>query len=135
MFENLRQKLYQFMQGRYGMDDLNRTLMYVTIALILVQLFVHNNVLNVITLILIVLVYFRMLSRNITKRYQENRLFLEKTSGLRDRWAKLKYELSQRKQYHIYKCPACGQKIRVPRGKGKIAITCRKCGNEFVKNS
>lgn len=79
--------------------------------------------------------YFRMFSRNISKRSAENQRFLKKTAKLRAALGKKKREMDQTKQYHIYRCPNCRQKIRVPRGRGRIAITCRKCGREFVKRS
>ena len=135
MMENIRRKINQFMQGRYGVDDLNRVLMYLSLVLIVLTLFIHHRALSIITALSLVLLYFRMLSRNITARYRENQLFLNKTEGIRNWIARQKYELSQRKEYHIYKCPGCGQKVRVPRGKGKIMVRCRKCGNEFLKNS
>ena len=135
MLENLKRKLTQFMQGRYGSDDLNRFLMYFILGLIIVNLFAKNTLFNMLTLALIIYLYFRMLSRNISKRYSENQWFLEKTAGVRAWFQKTWRNLSQLKDYHVYKCPGCGQKIRVPRGKGRIAIRCPKCGHEFIKNS
>ena len=85
--------------------------------------------------------YFRMFSRNVSKRSLENQWYLKREMKARScllKWKKdlpTKKTLEQRKNYHIYKCPNCRQKIRVPKGKGRIAITCRKCGNEFIKKS
>ena len=84
MMENIRRKINQFMQGRYGVDDLNRVLMYLSLVLIVLTLFIHHRALSVITAISLVLLYFRMLSRNITARYRENQLFLNKTEGIRN---------------------------------------------------
>ena len=78
---------------------------------------------------------FRVFSRNISKRYAENQKYLAKTYKLRTYIQQQKNSLAQRKVYHIYKCPGCKQKIRIPKGKGKIEIRCPKCGTTFIKKS
>ena len=141
----MRDKFNQFMQGRYGNDDLNRFLMKIILAAFVLSLFtgriVFGGVVSLsrifywIALALLIYCYIRMFSRNIYKRAEENRWFLNKTSNMRGFWSNRKYKAQQMKNYHIYKCPACGQKIRIPRGKGKICITCPKCRHEFEKRS
>ena len=79
--------------------------------------------------------YFRMFSRNVRKRYDENVRFLNKTAKIRGFFKSQKNLMAQRKDYHIYTCPGCKQKIRIPRGKGKIEIRCPKCGTTFIKKS
>ena len=86
-------------------------------------------------LVLIGYCYFRMFSRNISGRNEENQKYLSWTAGIRRSFTQTKNRIVQSKDYHIYKCPACGQKIRIPRGKGKICITCPKCRHEFEKRS
>ena len=66
---------------------------------------------------------------------RENRKYLEITSKIRRRFTRDKNIVKQLKDYHIYSCPGCGQKIRIPRGKGRIEISCPKCHTKFVKNS
>lgn len=83
----------------------------------------------------IIYCYFRIFSKNITKRYAENQKYLAKTYKLRSFFYKQKELMKQRKVYHIYKCPSCKQKIRIPRGKGKIEVRCPKCGTTFIKKS
>lgn len=122
------------MWGRYGNDNLNQVLMFFAMACLVISLFFRGPF-YLLALIAMVYAYFRMFSRNIAKRSAENQLFLHKTAKLRSWIQKKKRELGQHKQYHIYKCPNCKQKIRVPRGRGRIAITCRKCGTEFIKKS
>ena len=85
--------------------------------------------------VLIIYCYFRMFSKNISKRYAENQKYLAKTYKLRTYIQQQKNSLAQRKAYHIYKCPGCKQKIRIPKGKGKIEIRCPKCGTTFIKKS
>lgn len=130
----MREKLQRFMWGRYGNDQLNRFLM-ITVLVFLVLSMIFRGPFYFIALAALIYSYFRMFSRNITKRAAENQWYLQKTMKARGWFRKKKRELSQMKQYHIYKCPKCKQKIRVPRGRGRIAITCRKCGTEFVKKS
>ena len=79
--------------------------------------------------------YYRSLSKNIAKRTEENYQFYAvkdritgKINGLKDQWA-------NRKLYHYYRCPQCRQKLRVPRGRGRIQISCPRCGTQFIKKS
>ena len=127
------------MAGRYGNDKLNQFMMAVFLVCAVLNLFVRNayasTVLNSWECLLILLVYIRMFSRNISKRYAENQKYLALENRLRRFFGQKRYLMQQRKEYHIYKCPGCKQKIRIPRGKGKISIRCPKCGEEFIKNS
>ena len=86
-------------------------------------------------LVLLILCYYRSLSRNISKRTEENYRYYTlkdrvdgKFRGLKDQWA-------NRKLYHYYRCPKCRQKLRVPRGRGRIQISCPRCGTQFIKKS
>ena len=78
---------------------------------------------------------FRRCSRDIGKRYAENQKFLARTARLRGAFFKQMSLMRQLKTHHIYRCPGCRQKIRVPRGKGRIEIRCPKCSATFIKNS
>lgn len=135
----MKEKIGRFMAGRYGNDKLNQFMMAVFLGCAVLNLFVRNaydsTVLNSWECLLILLVYIRMFSRNISKRYAENQKYLALENRLRRFFGQKRYLMQQRKEYHIYKCPGCKQKIRIPRGKGKISIRCPKCGEEFIKNS
>ena len=137
----MRDKFNIFMQGRYGVDELSRFTMGVALALIILTMFVNivnrsvGSVLDFLGIAAIVYAYFRIFSRNIQQRYAENQKYLQMTSKLRLRFNKEKNLMKQRKTHHIYACPGCGQKIRIPRGKGKIEIECPKCHTKFVKRS
>ena len=135
----MKEKIGRFMAGRYGNDKLNQFMMAVFLGCAVLNLFVRNayasTVLNSWECLLILLVYIRMFTRNISKRYAENQKYLALENRLRRFFGQKRYLMQQRKEYHIYKCPGCKQKIRIPRGKGKISIRCPKCGEEFIKNS
>ena len=131
----MKEKFLRFMQGRYGIDTFGRFLLGSALASYLLYMFIGKSLLYFIALILLCYSYFRMFSKNISKRYAENQKYLTMTAGIRRKIASWKSQLAQRKIYHIYRCPGCKQKIRVPRGRGKIEIRCPKCNTRFVKKS
>jgi len=131
----MREKLQRFMIGRYGIDAFSKFLMGIALGLCVLDLFTNNRLVHTWFLILIVYVYYRMLSRNCTKRYQENMKFLQIKNKIMAKFNSEKSIMKQRKTHHIYKCPTCNQKIRIPKGKGRICITCPKCKTEFTKTS
>ena len=136
----MREKFIRFMQGRNGVDDFAKFTMGVAFVSIILAMFMRNGsflgaLLDTIGLLAIVYTYYRILSKNIQKRYEENQKYLSMTSKVRTRFQKEKNLMMQRKTHHIYTCPGCGQKIRIPRGRGKIEIDCPKCHTKFVKRS
>ena len=135
MFNELRYRFSKFMQGRYGVDSLSRFLSIVLLVIIILGMFIRIPLSGTITLVILVILYWRMFSRNIPKRYEENQKFLQIRDKLFGRFSDFGSNMSQMKDYHIYKCPRCNQKIRIPRGKGHIMVRCPKCGYEFHKKS
>ena len=135
MIEDLKYRFTRFMQGRYGVDSLSRFLSVVLLVFIIVGVFVKIPFSGLITFAILVVLYWRMFSRDISKRYQENQKFLEIRDKLLGNLSSFESNLSQLKDYHIYKCPRCNQKIRIPRGKGHIMVRCPRCGFEFHKKS
>jgi ribosomal protein L37AE/L43A len=133
------------MQGRYGSDNFNRFLSVFAMILIVLNLFLRSALLNWIVLAMLVYLYFRMFSRNFSKRTKENEKYMQLSQPIatwiwRVRSKFGKYGVSKRartkdKTHKIFRCPECKQKVRVPRGKGKIEIRCPKCGRQFVKRS
>ena len=122
------------MWGRYGNDRFNQFLMIVALVCLALSFF-GLRIFYVLALALLIYVYYRMFSKNLSKRSAENQWYLRKEMKVRRWWQQKKKAFAQRKEYRIYKCPKCGQKLRVPRGKGKIAIRCRKCGEEFIRKT
>ena len=131
----MKDKLNQFMAGRYGTDALSKYMLGAAVAIMLLNLLLRIPLLNTLVVVIFVLIYVRMFSRDIQKRYAENQKFLALKSRFLGNVDKKKQNVEQMKTYHIYRCPNCSQKIRIPRGKGKIMITCPKCGHEFQKKS
>ena len=134
----MREKLMRFMVGRNGNDQLNLFLYAVDAVLLITATLVRGQVGRILyaaVLVLLGYIYFRMFSRNLTKRREENGKYLR----LRYRfsaWLKLRKEKwVQRKDYKFFTCPSCKTMLRVPRGHGKIKIVCRKCGNTFTGKS
>lgn len=119
--------LRRFMEGRYGTDRLNMWILGIGLVVVLINGFIRSAPVNLalclLSYILMGWAIFRTLSRNIYKRYEENRKFLQLFDRLKDR------------QHRYFDCPKCRQRVRVPRGKGKIAITCPKCRERFVRKT
>lgn len=130
----MRDKIYRFMQGRYGNDQFNRFLMILALALVLLSMFgvPFSYLLGIACM---VYAYFRMLSRNIYKRRAENSVYMKYEYKVKQKLATWKRDMKQRKTHHIYKCPSCKQKIRIPRGRGRIEIRCPKCNQTFIRKS
>ena len=133
-----KEKLSRFMYGRYGVDQLSKFMLAATFILCIISPFIRNRAgsfISMLILLMIIIVYFRMFSRNIYKRAAENDKYLKITSKLRGKINTEKKIASQRKYYRFYRCPGCGQRIRVPKGRGKIQIRCPKCNEKFIKKS
>lgn len=131
----MKEKFLRFMQGRYGADRLGQFLSAVSVALLVISIFDDTGLSFAAALALLIWSYFRIFSKNIPKWYAENQKYLAMTMKLRQNFEKKKSELKQRRIYHIYKCPGCGQKMRIPKGKGRIEVRCPKCGTIFEKKS
>ena len=123
------------MYGRYGIDTLGKWTVGLGLAIMLIAGWTSNSKLSLLSWVLIIYSYYRMFSRDYNRRYAENQKFLTWQNKIKYKVNNWKRNLTDRKTHHIYKCPSCGQKIRVPRGKGKIIVTCPKCRTEFQKKS
>ena len=130
-----RERIAAFMQGRYGMDQLGKVLSYGTIIILLLSTMLHVYLLYIVGIIALVLGYFRIFSRNIGKRYEENQKFLNWRYIIICKKNLIMARFKDKKTNRIFNCPNCQQKIRVPKGKGKISIKCPKCRIEFVKKT
>ena len=131
----MKEKFYRFMQGRYGNDDLSKFLLGVSMAMLILKLLTKNTLFDLLFWISLIYSYFRMFSKNHSVRYGENQKYLALKNKWMYKWENHKRMREQKKVYHIYNCPYCKQKIRIPKGKGSIIITCPKCKQEFGKRS
>ena len=124
---NFVNSIQRMMMGRYGHDRLNVALLVVGLIMTVISMFVRVKLVVLVTTLLsyvfLILALIRCFSRNTYKRYNENRRFLLLVDRLKDR------------SNRYYSCPKCRQTVRVPRGKGKIAITCPKCREKFIKKT
>ncbi len=116
-----------FMAGRYGTDRLNMVILCAGLVASLLSVWTQSRGLNLVFFLLsyglMIWAIFRSLSRNTYKRYLENRKFLQLINRVKDR------------QNRYFDCPKCRQVVRVPRGKGKISITCPRCKEKFVRKT
>lgn len=137
MLQRMRERMARFMMGRYGVDYLGRFLVYFSLGLIIINLFVRWSILYWIALIVLMYAYFRMFSKNTSQRYRENLKYLEIKNRVTGFFKGRGYRShsGQDPTKKIFKCPACRQKVRVPRGKGTILITCPKCKAQFQKRT
>ncbi len=135
----MKERITRFMQGRYGIDQFTNFLVFAALIMLIIEMFIKVPVIrflfNVLSVAAIFYSYFRILSRNHSKRFAENERYMKFHNNIKFFIAREKSHMQQRKTHHIYKCPNCKQSIRVPKGKGRIAITCPKCHTEFVKRS
>ena len=125
----------RFMYGRNGMDHLNLALVWMCLISSLLSSLLRIGILYYFSMALWCIAIFRMFSKNYAQRRKENEIFLKYKNQAVRFFNKEKQMTQDRVKFHIYTCPSCGQKIRIPRGKGKIAITCPKCKTEFIKKS
>ncbi len=130
----MKERFRQFMMGRYGADQFSRFIMGCGVVTLILYMILRGSLWYCLTLILLIWNYFRVLSRNHSKRAMENQRYLD----LRDRVLgifRTSRSGARDKNFRIYRCPSCHQKVRVPRGKGRISITCPKCHREFIKRT
>ena len=115
----------RFMQGRYGTDKLNTAILIAGLICCVISMLipVTGVMMTPLSYLFMGWAIFRMLSRTTYKRYQENRKYLRFLERIKDR------------EHRYFDCPRCRQPVRVPKGKGKISITCPKCKEKFVKKS
>ena len=132
---NWRDRFNRFMYGRYGQDDLSRFLLIVALVLLIANLVFRLPGTGMAVLLLLGYNYFRMFSRNVPARYAENQKFLQMKDRVLGFFRGKKDRAEDLKENHIYRCPKCGQKIRIPRGKGMVEITCPKCRGTFIRRS
>ena len=126
--------LKRMMYGRYGVDELSLFLLGLYLVLVLLSQLPHLALLSWLALAVILWDFFRILSRRFDRRLAENARFLS-LAGPVIRWFKIRRTILRDREHRYFKCPNCGQYLRVPRGRGKINVVCRSCGVSFEEKS
>ena len=130
----IRRYMTRFMAGRYGGDQLNLFLMALYLILYVLFLFTRLLAFELLATVLVFVSLFRSLSRNLEARRAENNKFLQFVRPIGRRWNTFRSRAHDR-EHRYFKCPNCGQQMRVPRGKGRITVHCRSCGAVFEEKS
>ncbi|RKM59776.1 hypothetical protein D6855_08280 [Butyrivibrio sp. CB08] len=127
--------MMRLLYGRNGFDNLARLCYGLSMILLVVNIFASSVIIYFTWIGLFAYSMFRTFSKNITKRYAENKKYLEMTNGIRKRAGLVKLQWRDRKTSRYYICKSCHQQIRVPKGKGRIEIRCPKCSERFIKRT
>ena len=130
----MRNAIQRFMYGRYGNDQFGFFLLGLSVASSLLATILDLGILNLLAEVVIFYALFRMLSRNTYKRREENNKFMRKAQPV-IKWMRLQQTMRKDKEHRYFKCPNCSQYLRVPKGKGKITVTCRSCHASFQEKS
>lgn len=144
MWRRIKRSMYRFMQGRYGFDSLSNFMLSMAMGVFIINLILSFTLLRysvfalVLSLLawgLLILSYIRVFSKNYAKRNKENEWFVQKAGVWMENRRKAKARQRIRRTHRIYSCPGCRQKIKIPKGKGRVVITCPKCRMEFTKKT
>lgn len=128
-------QLRRFMYGRYGFDQLSRDLVIICMLFTLISSITRFMPLYMLSYLPLIYAAYRIFSRDIQKRSRENQIYYQKTGVLKKKFTNARLLCFGTKTHKYYSCSQCKQLIRVPRGKGKICITCPKCRKEIVKKT
>lgn len=124
----MKYKLRAFFSGRNGIDDLGKTILWGALIIMVVSTLLGLGLLYIVGMVLLCYVYIRAFSRNLEKCRRQNAKYLS--------WRNFrKQRFQQRKTHKFYRCAKCKQKLRVPKGKGRLSITCPNCGERFEKKT
>ena len=131
----MRQFLHRFMIGRYGPDHLGIALIILAFTISILNAILLYTPLLYISYFVFGLTIFRMLSRNIPRRRAENDKFIRYWWPIKTKMKRLIQKIKDKRKYKYYKCPTCKSKLRVPKGKGKIRITCPRCWEWLISET
>ena len=131
----IRAAFSRFMSGRYGTDQLNMTMLWTALIMSIIGSITKVGLITLMADALLLLMFFRMLSKDRYKRQHENQMYLQKTYKLTQGMTEWVNRMKNSKKYRYFTCPKCKKRLRVPRGVGSITITCKGCGNKFDKKA
>ena len=127
----MNNKIRNFMYGRYGIDDLYKLLLIICFILLVINMFLNNNIIRIIELLLVFIILYRSLSKNISRRKKENDKYLNIKNRIIKSFNYNKKKYEERNTHMYKKCPNCKQKIRLPLKKGKHTVKCPNCSYKF----
>lgn len=125
----------RFMRGRYGIDQLSRMTQWLMLIFLVLSLITKKSVFNILIVLCIFVIYYRMFSKNINKRRMENLKYMKMTEPIRKKLQFTKMQWTNRKTHRYVKCSQCGKILRLPKGKGKIRVKCGNCNYSFTMKS
>jgi len=131
----IRAALARFMSGRYGTDQLNMTMLWTALIMSIIGSIAKVSLITLMADALLLLMFFRMLSKDRYKRQHENQVYLQRTYKVTQAVTEWVNRVKNSKKYRYFTCPKCKKRLRVPRGVGSITITCKGCGNKFDKKA
>ena len=134
-WNKIKFEIRKFMTGRRGSDELSLALLISGLIISLISSIFGSSLLYWIGLALYILSLFRMFSRNLTKRYEENRKFLEWRQKTKTALSQAKVRLKNMRKYKYFKCPECNALLKLPRKVGEVTVTCGKCRHQFKKKA
>lgn len=126
-----QQKMAKWMQGRYGPDVLSRDLVWIAFGIVVINIFTRIPYVSPAAFALIIISYFRIFSKNYTRRYNENRRYMNFRIKISRPLGRIWKRIKDFPKYKYFTCPECGKKMRVPRGKKNIQIKCPSCHHRF----
>lgn len=128
---NIINKIYKFMNGRYGVDELYKFIICICFIVLIINLFINSSVMRLIELILFFIAIYRCLSKNKYRRNKENKIYLNIINKIKSYYNYKKNKFRDRNTHMYKKCPKCKQKIRLPLKKGKHTVKCPSCREKF----
>lgn len=131
----MKERLKKLMQGRYGVDELSRMLVYASFVVMLIGSFTKNPYINLVGFMVIIYAYSRIFSKNHRLCSSQNLKYMQVRDGFLRKIANQIQIMKLSKTYRVYSCPGCRQLVRVPKGKGRVEVKCPKCGAKFSKKS
>lgn len=132
-FDRLNLRIAEFMNGRNGLDNLNKFML--VLAILLMLFFAFVPFLSTVAWIILALVVFRSFSVNILARERENEKYLQIVDKPLKVFKRLNLKWTNRKTTVYFKCKNCGTHLSLPKGKGKLRVVCPKCKTEIFKRT
>ena len=131
MWYRIKMAIARFMQGRNGVDNLGYHALWTGLVIVIVNTFIGSLILGVIGNALYIYALFRMLSRNVAKRQEENRRYVRFVHNWKTEVKQFFMRLKGSREYKYFRCPACKTRLRLRRGCGEKHITCPVCKHQF----